>query len=134
MVREKTFAAKAAAPSVASDMAAYISKSRSESKVVTGKGDLTEEIMSGRLSVGGLSDESLSDELKELSLAERTRFIESNIAKRSAAQADLEGLVAQRDAWIANQRAKADAPTDAFDLKVERMIESQAASKGFVAK
>jgi len=133
-VREKTAGAIAAAPSVASDMAAYISKSSRASKVVTGTGDLTEEIMSGDLEIDALSDDALPKELKELSQSERTEYIYSNVEKRKAVQADLEGLVAKRDAWIANQRGEAEAPADAFDLKVERMIESQAASKGFVTK
>ncbi len=133
-VREKTARAVAAAPSVASDMAAYISKSSSTSKVVTGAGDLTEEIMSGALEVDALDDEALPEELKELSVGKRTEFITENIEKRKAAQTELESLVVKRDEWIANQRAEAEAPADAFDLKVERMIESQAASKGFLAK
>ena len=133
-VREKTAGAVAAAPSVASDMAAYISKSSSASKVVTGAGDLTEEIMSGALEVEALDDEALPEELKKLSSDKRAEFINENIEKRKAAQTELESLVAKRDEWIANERAKIDAPADAFDLKVERMIESQAASKGFIAE
>ena len=133
-VRNKTAGAIAAAPSVASDMAAYISKSSESSKVVTGAGDLTEEIMSGALDVESLEDEALPQELKELSKDERTEFIEGNIQKRQAAQGELESLVAKRDAWIEKKRAEADTPADSFDLKVERMIEQQSASKGFTAK
>jgi len=133
-VREKTAGSSAAAPSVASDMAAYISKSASKSKVVTGDGDLTEEIMSGRLDVSTLSDDALSDELKGMSGSERSTYISGTIEKRTVIQSDLESLVAKRDAWIAKQRAEAEAPADSFDLKVERMIENQAASKGFIAK
>ena len=133
-VREKTAGASAAAPSVASDMAAYISKSSKTAKVVTGAGDLTEEIMSGELAIDALEEDALPQELKSLSTAERSLFIEGNIEKRKAAQTELESLVAERDAWIENQRAKAESPADSFDLKVERMIEDQAASKGFATK
>jgi len=134
IVREKTSRAYEAAPSVASDMAAYISKSSRASKVVTGTGDLTEQIMSGDLEIDALSEEALPDDLQKLSQTDRNTFIEGNIAKRKAVQTDLEDLVAQRDAWIAKQRAEANAPADSFDLKVERMIEKQAASKGFATK
>ena len=133
-IREKAAGASSASSAVASDMRAYMSKSASTAKVVTGKGDLTEEIMSGRLDASTLSDDALPAELKAMSIEARTSYIEGNIAKRSAAQADLAGLVAERDAWIAKQRAAAETPADGFDLKVESMIETQAASKGFVAK
>ena len=133
-VRNKTAGAISAAPSIASDMAAYISKSSTKSKVVTGAGDLTEEIMSGALEVEALEEDALPEELKELSKDERAEFIEGNIEKRQAAQGQLESLVAKRDAWIEKQRAEAESPADSFDLKVERMIEEQSASKGFSTK
>lgn len=132
-VREKTAGAEMAAPSVASDMAAYISKSRTKSKVVTGAGDLTEEIMSGRLDAEALDDAALPDEMKAMAPADRAVYIEGNVAKRSAAQAELEALVAKRDAWIDTHRSESEKP-EAFDLKVEKMIETQAASKGFTVK
>ena len=134
MVREKTASAEAAAPSVASDMAAYISKSASAGKVVTGAGDLTEEIMSGSVALDALPEAEMSDEMKAMAPAERAVYVEGNVVKRQAIQSELESLVAQRDAWLAEQRKLDSAPADSFDLRVEKMIETQAARKGFVAK
>lgn len=133
-VREKSASAEMAAPSVASDMAAYISKSSSYGKVVTGSGDLTESVMSGALSLDAVAEEELSDEMKAMAPTERAAYVEGNVAKRTAIQSDLESLVAKRDAWLAEQRKLETAPADGFDLKVEKMIETQAARKGFVAK
>lgn len=133
-VREKTEAAYEAAPSVASDMAAYISKSASAGKVVTGAGDLTEELMEGRVDLDTVPEAELSDEMKAMAPTERAAYVEGNVAKRKEIQGALDDLVGQRDAWLAEQRKLDAAPADSFDLRVEKMIETQAAAKGFVAK
>jgi len=133
-VREKTAESVAAAPSVASDMAAYISKSAKVGKVVTGAGDLTEEVLSGKLDVTTLDEISLPDALRAMEPTTRGLYIEQKVNERVSAQQELGTLVEQRDAWIAEQRRNATAPADGFDLKVERMIEAQAAAKGFRTK
>ena len=93
-----------------------------------------ESVMSGAVALDALPEAEMSDEMKAMAPAERAAYVDGNVAKRQAIQSELESLVAQRDAWLDEQRRLDATPADSFDLRVEKMIETQAARKGFVAK
>lgn len=127
MVREKVGVAAAAPAPAASDMASYSVRAAkpAERKVVTGEGDLVADVAAGRAKVEEIKTEDLPPELKALAPAARRAEIDKHLATRKALQGDLEKLVAQRDGFIAEARAKQPRGTDGFDRVVEAVIRDQ---------
>lgn len=127
MVREKVGVAAAAPAPAASDMASYSVRTAkpAERKVVTGEGDLVADVAAGRAKVEEIKTEDLPPELKALAPAARQAEIDKHLATRKALQGDLEKLVAQRDGFITEARAKQPRGTDGFDRVVEAVIRDQ---------
>jgi uncharacterized small protein (DUF1192 family) len=127
-VTEETLGQIAAAPApVASDMASYSTRgAASESgtyEVVSGGGDLIAEVIAGRVAPADVADDAWPEDWQGLSADERVARIDSLVEERSRLQAELGGLVASRDAAIAE--AEAGAGGDSFDLAVEGVLGRQ---------
>src|SRR5437588_3381675 len=96
----------AAAPSQASEMASYINKrAKSTSEAVTGGGDLVADIGAGRNSFSAIKDEDLPDNLRAMKPQARLDEVNRQMNQRKALNEKLGALVAQRDKYIAEQRA-----------------------------
>lgn len=141
--REKTDSQRALAReakgAAAAEMNAYLSKKSlgGARSVVSGGGDLIEDVEKDVVRLDTLSDEELPDDLRALSPEARTAAVSEKIAERAAIRAELDALLAERAAYIAERRDAergAAASADAFDLRVDALIEEQAARKGFVKK
>jgi hypothetical protein len=120
------------APSVASDMAGYMSKRAAQpgrvAEAITGDGDLVGDVANGRQSLSSLPEAQLPDDLRRMSAAERQAHIERQISERRTLNERLAELVRQRDRHIADARNKAPRPTaDSFDRAIERTLRSQIA-------
>jgi hypothetical protein len=116
----------AAAPSAASEMASYLNKrARVNSEAVTGEGDLVADVASGRTSLSAIKDDDLPVSIRRMKAGERTEEIERQMSQRKALNEKLSALVAKRDAYVAEQRAKAPPKASSFDRVVEDTLRAQ---------
>ncbi|MEM6927727.1 MAG: vWA domain-containing protein, partial [Myxococcota bacterium] len=103
--------------------------SKSGGKIVTGegRGDLIDELQEGRVVLSQIPEDQLPEALRKLSAAERVLEVDRRIAERKRLQAEIVGVVEDRDAWVTEARRKAKA-APAYDREVvesslERMTE-----------
>lgn len=121
----------AAAPSSATEMASYINKrSAASGEAVTGGGDLTADVATGRQKVSSLKDDDLPDDLRKLSAEERQKAVEKQVGTRKLLNEKLAALVAKRDKYVAEEKIKAQAkspakPVSSFDRVVEDTLKAQ---------
>ncbi len=117
----------AAAPAQATEMASYLNKrSVIASEAVTGGGDLTADVATGRQKVTALKDDELPDELRKLSAEERQKTVEKQIGTRKLLNDKLAALVGKRDRYVTEQKAKSPAkPASSFDRVVEETLKAQ---------
>jgi Mg-chelatase subunit ChlD len=125
-------ASAAYAPSVAPDVAGYMSKRAARpgyaADAITGEGDLVGDVAAGRQSLQSLPETQLPDDLRRMAPAERQAHIDRQMSERRTLNEKLSELVRRRDRHIADTRAKAPRPTtDSFDQAVERTLRSQIA-------
>ena len=123
----------ASAPSeVAADMAAVRFKGGKLNRVLTGGNDLVEDYEDGVVDLDTLSGEELPPEAADLDEDGLRALLDARVAERSALNDEMSGLVAERDAWIAEEleRRAADDEADGFDLQVGRAIRAQASEAG----
>ena len=131
----------AADGAVSSDMAAVRMKAGKLNRAVTGGahvdggGDLVEDVEDGKIKLDAVPETELPSELRALAPEDRAAELARRIETRSAANDQLGELVAQRDAWLAEQASRtASATSDAFDAKVRDAVRVQAEARGIVYK
>jgi hypothetical protein len=122
----------AAAPApAATEMASYINRrarAAGAGEAVTGGGDLVADVTQGRKDIDAITDAELPEGLRSMSRAERKAQIDKLSARRTALNAELEGLVRQRDQYVLDQRKKEPAKAaDSFDRAVEGTLRKQIA-------
>jgi len=116
----------AAAPSQASEMASYLNKrSKATSEAVTGDGDLVADVGSGRSSFSSIKEEDLPDNLRAMKPEQRVDEVNKQMNQRKALNEKLGGLVAKRDKYVADARAKAPPKASSFDRVVEDTLKAQ---------
>jgi proline racemase len=116
----------AAAPAQASEMASYLSKrSKATSEAVTGAGDLVADVAAGRSSFSTIKDEDLPDNLRAMKPEQRADEVNKQMNQRKALNEKLSALVAKRDKYVADQRAKAPPKASSFDRVVEDTLKAQ---------
>ncbi len=125
VTNEKLRKAAEAPASVASDRAAFNSKSGG--RAVQGKGDLLADLDEKEVDVSKLKDDELPPELKGLKPADREARIESMKKKRAALNAEIAELSKKRAAYISEEqkRQAASSKGDSFDLRVGEIISDQ---------
>ena len=115
----------AAAPAQASEMASYINKrSKATSEAVTG-GDLIADVSAGRSSVAAIKEEELPENLRAMKPEQRLDEVNKQMNRRKALNEKLGALVAQRDKYVAEQRAKTSPKASSFDRVVEDTLKAQ---------
>jgi uncharacterized protein YegL len=116
---------QAAAPSQASEMASFINKrARSTSEAVTGEGDLVSDIAAGRQQLATLKDDELPDNLRALKPEARIDEVNKQMDQRKVLNDKLGALVAMRDKYVADERARAP-KASSFDRVVEDTLKAQ---------
>ena len=116
----------AAAPAQASEMASYLNKrSKATSEAVTGAGDLVADVSTGRSSFSAIKEEDLPDNLRALKPEQRVDEVNKQMGQRKALNEKLSVLVAKRDKYVADQRAKAPPKASSFDRVVEDTLKAQ---------
>ncbi|MBN8961455.1 MAG: VWA domain-containing protein [Rhizobiales bacterium] len=117
-----------AAPAAASDMASYLNKrSVSSSEAITGGGDLVSDVGTGHRKLDTIKDDELPETLRKLPPAQRSAALEEKLKTRATLNAKLAKLVAKRDAFVAEHRAKAPQKQSSFDRVVEETLKKQIA-------
>lgn len=124
-VQDKLARSVAAPAPAASDMAGYLSKKAGARELVTGGGDLVGDMIAGRTRLDTVPEADLPETLQSLAPAERKALVETQTAKRKALDERMSGLVKQRDAHIAAERAKQPQARDSFDRVVEDTLRKQ---------
>jgi hypothetical protein len=115
----------AAAPAQASEMASYINKrAKSTAEAVTG-GDLVADVSNGRNSVSAIKEEELPDNLRAMKPQARLDEVNKQMNQRKLLNEKLAALVAKRDNYVAEQRAKAPPKASSFDRVVEDTLKAQ---------
>ncbi|QOZ29358.1 VWA domain-containing protein [Bradyrhizobium sp. CCBAU 51753] len=116
----------AASPARASEMASFINKrAKTTSEAVTGDGDLVADVAAGRNDVAKVKEEELPDNLRAMQPEQRSAEITRQIAQRKALNEKLAALVAKRDKYVAEHRAKAPPKASSFDRVVEDTLKAQ---------
>ncbi|MET3842587.1 vWA domain-containing protein [Bradyrhizobium sp. OAE829] len=116
----------AAAPSQASEMASFINKrSKATSEAVTGDGDLVADVSAGRSSFSSIKEEDLPDNLRAMKPEQRVDEVNKQMHQRKALNEKLGALVAKRDKYVADARAKAPPKASSFDRVVEDTLKAQ---------
>lgn len=126
-VAGKLKAVTSAPAPAASDMAAYASRGTAPAarQVVTGDGDLINDIQAGRAKLETVPKEDLPPDLAKLSDDERAAAIKTQLAERERLQGDLAKVVAKRDAYLDDKRSAAKSGPDGFDEAVARLVKTQ---------
>ena len=119
---------KTAAPaSVQVDNSKYYSKRTFAKEIVTGGGDLLDDVRNNVRSIDEIAAEELSAELKGKSKEELAAHVADRTAARQKLQAETADLNRQRDDYVASELAKkpADMTHDSFDQRVIESLSAQ---------
>ena len=122
-------AAEEAAPAQAADRLRF----RAASGTVGGaSGDLVDAINAGTVDLESVDEDHLPENLRGMSTDERRAFVAEKQARRSELQAQVNDLLAQRQAFVDAERAamREAGGLTGFDAEVDRMIREQAADIG----
>ena len=126
-VKDKARMYEAAPAPAAADMSSYVNKSTGGGAVVTGEGELVEDIREGK--VAGLSavpQSQLPPEMQAMSPAEQEAYLKEKIAERDTLSKELAALVQKRDTYIREEEKKApQTEADSFDSGVKSTLKKQ---------
>lgn len=98
----------------------------------SGRKDLVAAVADGDVAVADVPVAELPAELQALSLPERQAAVAEQVARRRALQAQVAGLVADRDRWLAEQARRAG-QDDSFDARVQAEVIRDVEALGYVA-
>lgn len=125
-VRAKMETKGAAPAAVQVDNSKFYSKRSASKEIVTGGGDLLDDVRNNVRKLEDISEDELPADLKGKSAGD----LKAAVTERTAARVKLEGemaeLIKKRDAYVAAQTAKtAGADQDSFDKKIKAGIAEQ---------
>ena len=112
------------------DRSSYFSKSEAGT-VVAGRGDLVTEVLNGRQQVDSFDVKQLDDKLRAMPAPARQEYVEKKVADRRALQAELNAVVAKRDALVADKLKDLGGKDGVLELNAFQVLEAQAKEKGF---
>lgn len=129
VVREKARVAAAAPAAASASRQSFLSKKGGG--IVTGRGDLLDDVRSGRVDVAKLSKSELPSELRELSPEARSQLLQQRGAQREQIKRKLDALVKERSSYVRveEQKRRKSGERDGFDSEVMRAVKSQASER-----
>jgi len=130
-IQEKLDNSAAAPSSVAADKSAYRRSKSAHQEVVTGAGELINDLAQGVVSLEALKPEDLPEPLRALGPQEREALISEKAAEREELRRKIDSLVQAREDYLTDELASSG-PGDSFDKAVEEMVHEQGAAKGIV--
>jgi len=123
-VAAKTAAPASMRPEAAADRSSY--NLATGGKAVQGRGDLVQDLKEDKEILKALKTEDLPAVMKKMTAAERTKYLESQSAKRQRLNAELSRLTGDRAEWLKQENARrAGTDGDSFDQKVSETIREQ---------
>jgi hypothetical protein len=133
VVRNKARLAEAAPAAASASRHAFLEKKGGS--IVTGGGDLLDDVRQGRVKLESVRPEELPQELRALSESERKAALQTRAQERDTLNARLDTLVKERAAYVRNEEAKqrAAGARDGFDGEVMKAVKSQAAARAKVS-
>ena len=131
----KLAAADAAAPAATAARSSYFSK-KFAGKAISGREDLVAEVAEGKLELDEVKEKELPAKYRKLSKDALAKVVKEKSAEREKLQAEMDELVAERNAFVKKElaRRKADGKDDGFDAKIRRAVKAQGAKKGIEYK
>lgn len=128
-VRHKARLAEAAPAAASASRHAFLGKKGGA--IVTGGGDLLDDVRAGRIKLEQIRPEELPSELRNLAPAERQKALLLRERARDELKAELDTLVKQRAAYVRNeeQKRKAQGGAEGFDGEVMKAVKTQAAAR-----
>jgi hypothetical protein len=128
-VRHKTRMAMEAPAAASASRHAYLGKKGGA--IVTGGGDLVDDMRSGRVKLENLKADELPRELAQLPPEARRQALETRSAQREELKARLDVLVKERAAYVRGeeQKRRAAGARDGFDAEVMKAVKTQAAAR-----
>ncbi|MDR3629606.1 MAG: VWA domain-containing protein [Desulfocapsaceae bacterium] len=128
-VRGKGDMYKDAPAASAAEMSKYVSKSAKGKAVITGRGDLAQDVEAGKVKLEAVKEAELPANMQKMDQAERTKYIDGNIKERKELADKLARKVEERDKYIAEEKAKkakSDPKSkDSFDKAVSDTLKKQ---------
>jgi von Willebrand factor type A domain len=132
-VRSKTRMAMEAPAAASASRHAYLGKKGGA--IVTGGGDLVDDVRSGRVQLESVTADELPRELAQLAPEARRQALEGRAAQRDKLKARLDVLVKERAAYVRGeeQKRRAAGARDGFDTEVMKTVKAQAADRAKIA-
>jgi Mg-chelatase subunit ChlD len=112
------------------DRSSYLGKSEAGS-VVSGRGDLVVEVMNGRQQADALDVTQLDEKLQAMPPPARQEYIGKKVSERRALQAELNAVVAKRDAEVAEKLKSLGGKEGVLELSAFQVLEQQAKARGY---
>lgn len=112
------------------DRSSYLSKGEAGA-VVAGGGDLVIEVMNGHRKIDSLDVDQLDKKLQAMPAPARQEYIEKKVAERRTLQAELNAVVAKRDAEVAQKLKELGGKDGVLELSAFQVLEQQAKEKGY---
>ena len=88
-------------------------------------GDLVADVKAGRSRLSAIKEEELPDNLRAMKPEQRADEVNRQMEQRKSLNDKLSALVAKRDRYVAEQRAKAPPKASSFDRVVEDTLKAQ---------
>ena len=125
-ISRKMIEKAAAAPSVKLDNSKFYSRRALKKEVITG-GDLIGDVRNNAVSLDGLADAEMPEELRKLSKDERKAYVAERLDKRTKMEARMTELINKRDIFVVEEQAKTKTAgnVDSFDRAVEDTLRVQ---------
>jgi hypothetical protein len=129
-VEKKARIAKASSAEAGSARRAYLSKKGGG--VVTGAGDLVDDVREGRVTLESLSSSQAPAALAGRSQEEQAAELSRRAKEREQIKSKLDKLVSERNAYVKSEEKKRRdrGEKDGFDAEVKRAVKAQAAAAG----
>jgi len=131
-VRSKTRMASAAPAAASAARHEYLGKKGGD--LVTGGGDLVDDVRGGRVKLENVRPEELPNELRALAPAAQKQELARRGAEREQLKTRLDTLVKERADYVRTeqQKRKAEGAKDGFDDEVMKAVKTQAAARAKV--
>lgn len=129
VVRHKAKLAEAAPAAASAARHSFLGKKGGS--IVTGGGDLLDDVREGRVKLEDVKRDELPSELQALAPAQRAEALETRAQERAAIKMELDRLVKQRAAYVRGeeQKRRATGAKDGFDGEVMKAVKTQAAAR-----
>ena len=109
---------------------ATFNASESGAANLLGKGELVEDVASGRVDLSSIEREALPASLQAMSPQEQQALIEENARRRDALKDEIRQLSGQRAAYLKQKVEEAGGAPDSLDEKIFNAVRTQAGKKG----